>query len=374
VTPNPPTILIEDRTGLQPLLAAILEQPWVAIDTEFHAERRYHPELFLLQFAFPSGASFIVDPQQVDIAALGPALSEASWLVHAGQQDLAILWRECEAAPAAVFDVQIAAGMLGHGYPTRLDTLVESVLDTSLPKSTTLSDWSARPLTRRQLAYAIADAHILIPLRAAFMSALEANNRLEWALDASAELVANAHRRAAIDLRWTRWEIASQLDTETVATMVSLCAWRDQRGRDKNQPATFMLSDGLALDIARRRPTTMDELASNRRIPQGLIRRFGRELLTVVKTARDQPPASPFIPSMDQLATMRAMELWAIAEGQRTGVAPKLLLPPEVLDHLIQQGPRALEGWRSAAMGDALAAFMAGQSSIRMTPSGPVVD
>lgn len=374
MTPTPPTILIEDRAGLRPLLATIIEQPWVAIDTEFHAERRYHPELFLLQFAFPSGDSFIVDPQRVDIAALGPALSEASCVVHAGQQDLAILWRECETAPAAVFDVQIAAGMLGHGYPTRLETLVHSVLDTPLPKSTTLSDWSARPLTRRQLAYAIADAHVLVPLRAAFMSALEANGRLEWALEASAELAANARRRTPIDIRWTRWEIASQLDAETVATMMSLCAWRDQRGRDKNQPATFMLSDGLALDIARRRPATMDELASNRRIPQGLVRRFGRDILTVIKAARDQPPACPFIPSMHELSTMRAMELWALAEGQRTGVAPKLLLPPEVLTQLIQQGTRALEGWRAAAMGDSLAAFMAGQSSIRMTSNGPIVD
>ena len=345
----------------------------MAIDTEFHAERRYHPELFLLQFAFASGASFIVDPQRVDITVLGPALSRATCVVHAGQQDLAILWRECEAAPASVFDVQIAAGMLGHGYPTRLDTLVESILDTPLPKSTTLSDWSTRPLTRKQLAYAISDAQVLIPLRAALIRALESHDRTRWALDASAELAAAAQRRAPIDDRWTRWEIASQLDTEAVAAMVNLCAWRDQRGRDKNQPATFMLSDGLALDIARRRPTSIDELASNRRIPQGLIRRFGREILSVVQASRDNPPAPPFIPTMTQLATMRSMEIWALAEGQRTGVAPKLLLPSEMLTRLIQDGLNALDGWRADAMGDSLAAFMAGQSAIRMTPDGPVV-
>ena len=373
MTSNAPTILIDNRDGLRALTATIAEQPWVAIDTEFHAERRYHPELFLLQFAFASGASFIVDPQRVDIAVLGPVLSHASCVVHAGQQDLAILWRECEAAPATVFDVQIAAGMLGHGYPTRLETLVESILDTPLPKSTTLSDWSTRPLTRKQLAYAISDAQVLVPLRSALMNALESHGRTRWALDASAELAAAAQRRAPIDDRWTRWEIASQLDTEAVAAMANLCAWRDQRGRDKNQPATFMLSDGLALDIARRRPTSIDELASNRRIPQGLIRRFGREILSVVQAARVDPPAPPFIPTMTQLATMRSMEIWALAEGQRTGVAPNLLLPSEMLTQLIRDGLNALEGWRADAMGDSLAAFMAGQSAIRMTPDGPVV-
>ena len=76
---------------------------------------------------------------------------------------------------------------------------------------------------------------------------------------------------------------------------------------------------------------------------------------------------------MTQLATMRSMEIWALAEGQRTGVAPKLLLPSEMLTRLIQDGLNALDGWRADAMGDSLAAFMAGQSAIRMTPDGPVV-
>ncbi len=370
---EPPTILIQRSAELPALIEALREAPRVALDTEFHAERRYHPELYLLQFAFDDGRSFVVDPQAVEIGPLGTALTETTCVVHAGQQDFSILWRECEARPTGIFDVQIAAGMLGHGYPTRLSTLVDHVLDIPLPESVTLSDWSVRPLTRKQIAYAISDVKVLMPLHQAFSQALGEQGRIEWATEASRDVAEHARRAAGPDHRWTHWEIASQLGTETAAVLTHLCTWRDQKGRDKNQPPIYMLSDGLALDIARRKPRSLDSLAANRRIPQGLIRKFGREIVSVVQDAIGHPPPLPFIPSPDELARAKSLELWALAEGLRMGIAPELLLPSRIAFRVLVDGMAAVEGWRTAAAGDSLAAFLAGQTSIRLTPKGPVV-
>lgn len=373
MTHEPPTLLIESTSQLRGLIDIIADAPWVAIDSEFHAERRYHPELFLLQFAFQDGRSFVVDPQRVEIGPLGPVLTDATCIVHAGQQDLSILWRECEASPSSVFDVQIAAGMLGHGYPTRLDALVEQTLSTTLPKGATLSDWSKRPLSRKQIAYAITDAKVLVPLYETYAAALDEHGRLAWAHQASQDVALNAQRHRPIDQRWTEWEIASQLDTETISVLTTLCAWRDQKGRDKNQPPNYMLSDGLALDIARRKPTSLDELAANRRIPQGLIRKFGREIVAAVQHGIAHPPELPFVPTHAQRMRAKSLEVWALAEGIRTGVAPSLLLPSSLAVAIARDGMTAISGWRAQAFGDSLAAFLAGQTSIRMTDSGPVV-
>lgn len=373
MTNEPQTLLIESTGQLRGLIEAIERTPRVAIDSEFHAERRYHPELFLLQFAFEDGRSFVVDPQRVEIGPLGPALTNATCIVHAGQQDLSILWRECEASPSSVFDVQIAAGMLGHGYPTRLDALVQQTLNTTLAKGATLSDWSKRPLSRKQIAYAIADAKVLIPLYQAFVAALEEHGRLDWARQASQDVAFNAQRRRPVDQRWTEWEIASQLDVETTSVLTTLSAWRDQKGRDKNQPPIYMLSDGLALDIARRKPTSIEGLAANRRIPQGLIRKFGREIVAAVQHGVAHPPELPFIPTYAQRTRAKSLEVWALAEGIRTGVAPSLLLPAALAVVISRDGMTAVSGWRAQAFGDSLAAFLAGQTSIRMSDSGPVV-
>jgi ribonuclease D len=373
VPSEPPTILIARSAELQPLLEALREAPHVALDTEFHAERRYYPELYLLQFAFEDGRSFVVDPQNVEIGPLGSALSDANCIVHAGQQDFGILWRECEAQPSGIFDVQIAAGMLGHGYPTRLSTLVSATLDVPLPESATLSDWSVRPLSRKQVTYAITDVKVLIPLHQTFCEALSESGRIEWAKEASREVAEQARKPAGPDHRWAHWEIASQMGAETAGVLTHLCTWRDQKGRDKNQPPIYMLSDGLALDIARRKPRSLDSLAANRRIPQGLIRKFGREIVSVVQDAIDHPPTLPFIPSPDQLARAKSLELWAVAEGIRIGVAPNLLLPSSLTFKVLVDGMAAVDGWRTAAAGDSLAAFLAGQTSLRLTPQGPVV-
>ena len=115
----------------------------------------------LVQLATADGRSWVVDPLDTDIGPLAKALAEKILLVHSGQVDLQILADEADQPMTRAIDVQIAGGMLGLGYPTRLDAIVSEVLGQSLDKGPTLSDWSVRPLKPAQIAYALADAQIL---------------------------------------------------------------------------------------------------------------------------------------------------------------------------------------------------------------------
>jgi ribonuclease D len=370
--PSPqPTQLIQQRSEFGPLLDALAGASRVALDTEFHAERRYYPELMLVQFAFEDGSTWVVDPQSVDLSSLKEPLSSTAVIVHSGQQDIAILWRDFEATPTDVFDVQIAAGLLGHGYPTRLGTLVQRCLNLELSKGATLSNWAARPLSPNQIAYAVDDVRVLFPLANLFERELNQRNRLQWAVEASKSMAEQCQRRAPVNHNWAEWEIASQLDATTTQIMTNLFEWRDQKGRDKNQPPMYMLSDGLALDIARRKPQTVEATAENRRIPQGLIRRMGHEIVATVKKGIDNPPPLPFIPTRTEATRAQALNLWSLVEGARLDIAPKLLLPKKLALKVAHHGPAALDGWRSDAAGDSLASFLSGDSALRLTDDGP---
>ncbi len=370
--PSPqPTQLIKQRSEFGPLLDALAGASRVALDTEFHAERRYYPELMLVQFCFEDGSTWVVDPQRVDLSPLKEPLSSTAVIVHSGQQDFAILWREFEATPTEVFDVQIAAGLLGHGYPTRLGTLVQRCLNIEMTKGSTLSNWAARPLSPDQIAYAVDDVRVLFPLANLFEHELKQRNRLQWATEASQAMAEQCQRRQPVHHNWAEWEIASHLDATTTQVMTNLFEWRDQKGRDKNQPPMYMLSDGLALDIARRQPQTVEATAENRRIPQGLIRRMGHEIVATVKKGIDNPPPLPFIPTPTEATRAQALGLWSMVEGARLDIAPKLLLPRKLALKVAHHGAAALDGWRSDAAGDSLASFLNGDSALRLTDAGP---
>ena len=367
----PPTQLIQRPDEFGPLLDAFAGASRVALDTEFHAERRYYPELMLVQFGFEDGSTWVVDPQSVDLSPLKEPLNSTAVIVHSGQQDFAILWREIEATPTDVFDVQIAAGLLGHGYPTRLGTIVQRCLKRELSKGVTLSNWAARPLSPEQIAYAVDDVRVLFPLANVFEGELSDRNRLQWAVEATRSMAEQHQRRQPVNHNWAEWEIASQLDATTTQVMTNLFEWRDQKGRDKNQPPMYMLSDGLALDIARRQPQTVEATAENRRIPQGLIRRMGHEIVAAVKSGINSPPSVPFIPTPTEATRAQALDLWCLIEGARLDIAPKLLLPKKLALQVAHHGPAALDGWRSDAAGDSLASFMSGNSALRLTDAGP---
>ena len=365
-----PTELVRTDGALLRLIDDLSGEDCVAVDTEFHAERRYAPELMLVQIATADGRSWVVDPLATDIAPLARALTDKTVLVHSGQVDIELLADEADHPITRAIDVQIAGGMLGLGYPTRLGAIVSAVLEETLDKGPTLSDWSARPLKPAQIAYAVADAHVLFPLARAMERTLKDTGRWDWVIEESETMAGRASAGPQVAQHWTRWDIAPRLDPQTQGVMTVLNHWRDQHGRDKNQPPHFILSDGLCLDIARRKPRTISELTENRRIPHGLVRRLGQSIVDVVGWALDNTPECPFVPSAEEQAQAKAVELWAAALSSELNIAPRLLLPDHLSAQLAHQGAEALQGWRASLLGEHLVAFMAGDTALFYGPKG----
>ena len=370
MTARPATQLVETDSSRDSLLDILSGHDRVALDTEFHAERRYKPELMLVQVAVDSGEAWAIDPLKVDVGPVARALAEKVVLVHSGQVDIMLMADEADCAFNQVVDVQVGGGMLGMGYPTRLDTLVSNILNRPLSKGPTLSDWSSRPLKPAQIAYAVADAQVLFPLADAMADALERAGRWDWVLEESIRLAHQASEGPVIEQAWTNWDIAPRLDESTRRVLTVLYHWRDQQGRDKNQPPHFILSDGLCLDIARRKPKSLAALTENRRIPQGLVRRLGQSMVDVVKWALENSPPLPFVPTEEQAEQARAIDLWARAVGQQLDVAPGLLLPVGTSAAVAARGAEALTGWRARLLEEPLEAFMTGRSALYYSASG----
>src|SRR3984885_15104838 len=176
----PPTI-VADPDALETLVTEVAAQDSYGFDTEFHTERTYVPDLALIQIAW-AGQVALVDPLAGDPRPLarvfgGPGVA----VVHAASQDLDVLMAACGVIPATVFDTQIVAGFLGLSTPS-LSRLVDKMLGVSLPQADRLSDWLVRPISERQITYALNDVAHLLELRDVLTEKLRALGRLEWAL------------------------------------------------------------------------------------------------------------------------------------------------------------------------------------------------
>lgn len=361
--------LVDDERALAAMLEALAEVDRLGLDTEFHAEHRYRPELMLVQIATPDGRVWIVDARAINPKPLAALLERAMIVVHGGAQDVEILHRVTGALPRRILDTQRAAALLGMGFPSRLGAVVQQALDVKIDKAVGLTDWSIRPLSVRQLQYAGEDARILLPLADALEVRLAARGRLGWALEASAEIVEDARRGSTDADAWMSWDIAALLDDDERKAIRALFAWRETTGRAMDQPPRQVLSDALALDLARRRPMTLGELIENRRIPQGMVKRHGAPLIAELRRVASEPPP-PRPPGPELVLRAQALELWAGMMERREGVARALALPRALALRTVVEGPGALTGWRAAALGEDLARLLRGEDALKFAPSG----
>lgn len=365
--------LVHDQASMAAMLAALEPVPRVAIDTEFHAEHRYRPELMLVQIAAPSGEVWVVDPRATDIRGLDVVLQRCEIVVHGGQQDIELLYRSTGALPPRLFDTQRAAALLGMGYPTRLGTVVQRALGEVLEKTASLTDWSTRPLSARQLQYAAEDARVLLPLARALEEGLTALGQAEWAWAASQELCADVHRVPPEVEAWLQWEVAATMDERERKAIQALFTWRDAAARSADQPPRQILSDALALDLARRRPSSLADLAENRRVPQGLIKRHGAPILATLKRAEADTSPAPNPPGADATLLAQLLDHWAAIQERDRGIARNLLLPRAVALRVAVEGAEALEGWRREALGEHLNALLRGDHCIGVRGRSSVV-
>lgn len=333
----------------------------MAVDTEFHSERHFHPRLMLIQLRADLGPAWLVDPlADLDLAPLGKALSEVPLLLHGGVMDLQILHREIGMRPISVFDTQISAGCAGGGFPIRLQELVRRHLDMRVPKTETLSDWSQRPLSADQLRYAADDVLLLEPLAGALEAKVAALGNTEIAAACTAEHVARALLPEDHQQAWRTVPGAHLLDDKERAVLQALAAWRDGAAQDRDVARSNVVSDSMLLDLARRQPTSFDALRANRRMPSQVWKREGSAVLACVAAGQTAtPPPGPV--SRGRLWRELVGVAARTSEAER-GVAPELVLTEATIDRLAAGLP--IESWRQSALGPEFSAFLEGRKGI----------
>jgi ribonuclease D len=360
---SPPPVgsatLILRPEQLDALVAELRPLPLLAVDTEFHAERRYLPALLLVQLAAPDGRAWVIDPLAVPLTGLGPALDGKEWITHGGTQDVRLLHAATGALPGRLLDTQLLAGLSGLPWPARLGDLAQAVLGEPIDKGAALEDWSRRPLPPHQLSYALTDARVTLRLADALRSAPGA--RLDWAYAAGQELVNDA-LQVNTDAQWQQLEVAARLDGPARATLSALLAWREVEAEAQNIPPHQIFTNPMALDLARRAPADLGALARNRRLPPQLQKKHGAALVGLIQKAAHAPP--PPGPTVQSLALSRALAVWAEIAGPALGIAAGLALPEPLRGALALHGRSALRGWRAEALGDRLVAFLDGRELI----------
>jgi ribonuclease D len=359
---------ITSTEALRELCERLGKADFVAVDTEFIRESTYWPILCLVQLAGPDEAA-LVDPLApgLDLAPLLALMNDAPVLkvLHAGRQDIEILFHLTGRVPAPVFDTQLAAMVCGFGEQVSLDTLVTRFTSKRLDKLSRFTDWSVRPLSERQLRYALADVELLRPVYQGLSRQLAANDRAEWLAEETASLADPANYSVDPLTAWRRLKVRSS-DPTFLNVLRAVTAYREREAQRRNLPRNRVIRDEALLEIAAHQPTSAAELARTRGLPRGVAEgRQAEDLLAVVRRGLDQPAdeapkhterralppgLGPVVELLKVLLKLRCEE---------HGVAPKLVASTDDLDAIAASDSAdvaALRGWRRHLFGeDALA-------------------
>ena len=349
------TELLTDGAALTALAAAITASPWTGLDTEFVRERTYYARLCLIQIATPDTIA-LVDPLPLDIAPLGQALAGPGIKVlHAGRQDLELLLQETGTLPAPLFDTQMAAALVGYDEQIGYANLVAQLLKVDLAKDATRTNWAARPLSDRQLAYARDDVRHLEALRAALLAELERLGRSAWLVEDCAALNDPGLYRFSPEQLVRRYRQGANLSTPAQALFQALLLWREDAARKADLPRAWVVADAVLWDLAARPPKGHADLAQRRGLDDRQIRRLGDHLLSVVQEAPDRPlhpwPAARLDPDEERL--YQALAALIDARAQALGIQGGVIGSRRTLKEVAQgAAPGNLaRGWRAEVLG-----------------------
>ncbi len=250
---------IDDARTFDALLDELADEPLYGLDTEFHRERTYYPQLALVQLSWSTGAA-LVDPLVVPIAPLRRILEgEGVAIIHAASQDLEILQRETGTVPTRLFDPQVAAAFLGLGTPS-LGHIARELLGLTLDKSAQLSDWMRRPLRQRELDYAASDVLHLLDLHGLLTERLSSRGRVEWAAEECERARQKDRSMRVPETTWWKLKGKGKLSGKARGVAQSLSAWRERKAASRDVLPRNILSDMAILGIAGRPPTSAEHL------------------------------------------------------------------------------------------------------------------
>lgn len=370
--------MIETTAALEDACRALAQSDFITIDTEFLRETTFWPQLCLIQMASPT-LEVLVDPlaKGLDLKPFFELMANPKVIkvFHAARQDIEIIHHLGNLVPHPIFDTQVAAMVCGFGDSISYDQLVQRINGEQIDKSSRFTDWSRRPLSEKQLDYALADVTHLRDVYQALKEQLEREGRATWLNEEMAILESAGTYDIHPDDAWLRLKARLRKPTE-LAILKYVAAWREREARSRNVPRSRVLKDDAIFEVAQQQPKDTEALSRLRTIPKGWERSTSgaaviealNEALALPKTEMPHAPK----PTRSPEGSGAAVELLKVLLkliSDKEGVAAKVIANTDDLEKIAAEGEAAevaaLHGWRRELFGETALRLISGSVALR---------
>jgi ribonuclease D len=363
--------IVETNEQLAAFLAELADAPYVTLDTEFLRDQTYYPKLCLIQMAAPKqgdqpGVEGIIDPlaEGLDLTAFYDFIKrpEVVKVLHAARQDIEIFFLQGGVLPNPLFDTQVAAMVCGFGDAASYETLARRLAHVEIDKSARFTDWSRRPLSKRQLEYALADVTHLRVIYEKLSAQLKKTGRTSWVAEEVAALQDPTLYRIEPEVAWKRLKPRTT-NKRFLAMLAAVAAWREREAQARDIPRGRVLKDEALTEIAAHPPESGEALERVRAVPKGFAgSRMGKGLVEAIEAGRNAPPPEGIVagapPRRRREPSPAAIDLLKTLlrlRAEAAGVAPRLIANAEDIERLAayeDDGVAALHGWRAEVFGN----------------------
>lgn len=371
--------VISDTKSLSALCKSLAGETFVSVDTEFLRETTYYPKLCLIQVAGEKAAA-LIDPlaKDIDLKPFYELMTDENVLkvFHAARQDIEIFVNEAGLVPSPVFDTQIAAMVCGFGDQVGYEAIVRKLAKAQIDKSAQFTDWSRRPLSQRQMAYALSDVTHLRTVYERLRAEIDKEDRASWLQGDLEELADPNTYRADPEQSWRRIKARIQ-NKKQQATLMAVAAWREREAQAKNVPRGRILKDEAVAEIAIQIPQNKEALHQLRLLPRGSADSvIGKGILAAVAEGLARDPVSipaakgrgeEMTSSQEAAAEVLKLALKIVCDQQN--VAPKLIANSSDIDAIAvsdEADVPALHGWRRTIFGELALQLKHGKALIGM--------
>src|SRR5262245_49634190 len=293
--------VITSNSELVEACARLSEGPYVAIDTEFMRDTTYWPKLCLIQAANPNFA-VVIDPLApgIDLKAFHALMANEAVIkvFHAARQDVEIFFHQAQLIPTPLFDTQVAAMVCGFGDSAAYETLVRELAHAQIDKSSRFTDWARRPLSDKQLNYALSDVTHLCRVYESLEKQLDKSGRSHWLEEELEVLRSPDTYQLKPEEAWRRLKMRGG-NRRFTAVLMEIAAWRERLAQERDVPRSRVMKDEALFEIAAQAPQTQDDLDALRGIPRGFAgSRAASGLIEAVKAGLALPSSA--VPDIDR--------------------------------------------------------------------------
>lgn len=365
--------VLDTTEGLNLFMEKISSADWVAIDTEFIRERTYYARLCLIQIE-AVGHRACIDPLAIDdLSSFFTVMNnpKITKVLHAAHQDLEIMMQLSGAVPAPIFDTQVAASVLGIGDQMGYARLIEQMLNVSLSKTQSRTDWSRRPLKPAQLEYAIDDVRYLAKIYPQMLEQLESNNRLHWLQKDFAKAVDFKTYEINAQLRWKKIRGNQVLKRPQLAVLRELATWREERAEKSDLPRKWVINDDILLDLARQQPSDSAGIGEIRGIHSDRTKKYHKVWLDLIKKGQNTPESEwPELPRSKKPTPTQNMLIDCLMlviqiQAKKNGITAAAIATRKQVANMVQAGETKLsDDWRGVLLNDKFDRVISGEMAI----------